>query len=73
MSTKKKNTRKHFRDSVFKRDNYSCRGCEYKPLGIIKIEDHLDAHHIVDRNKMPNGGYVPKNGITLCKVGKNAT
>ena len=26
----------------------------------------LDAHHITDRNEMPNGGYVPENGITLC-------
>jgi hypothetical protein len=29
--------------------------------------DTLDAHHIIDRNDMPNGGYVPENGITLCK------
>lgn len=26
----------------------------------------LDAHHITDRNKMPGGGYVKENGITLC-------
>lgn len=26
----------------------------------------LDAHHITDRNLMPNGGYVKENGITLC-------
>lgn len=26
----------------------------------------LDAHHITDRNLMPNGGYVKENGISLC-------
>lgn len=29
----------------------------------------LDAHHITDRTRMPNGGYVPENGITLCDDG----
>jgi hypothetical protein len=28
----------------------------------------LDAHHITDRNELPNGGYVKENGITLCDV-----
>jgi hypothetical protein len=27
----------------------------------------MDAHHITDRNEMPNGGYVLENGITLCQ------
>lgn len=27
----------------------------------------MDAHHITDRNKIINGGYVPENGITVCK------
>jgi hypothetical protein len=27
----------------------------------------IDAHHITDRNKMPNGGYVKENGITVCE------
>ena len=26
----------------------------------------MDAHHITNRNDMPNGGYVPENGVTLC-------
>jgi HNH endonuclease len=26
----------------------------------------MDAHHITNRNEMPNGGYVLENGITLC-------
>jgi len=29
------------------------------------VED-LAAHHITDRTLMPNGGYVLKNGITVC-------
>lgn len=29
----------------------------------------LDAHHITDRNDMPNGGYVAENGISLCDAG----
>jgi hypothetical protein len=36
-----------------------------------KSTEELDAHHIVNRNDMPNGGYVKENGITLCKVGEN--
>lgn len=31
-----------------------------------KDENLIDAHHITDRNEMPNGGYVMENGITLC-------
>lgn len=27
----------------------------------------LNAHHITDRNEMPNGGYVKENGITVCE------
>lgn len=33
----------------------------------VKAEDELDAHHITDRNEMPNGGYVKENGISLCE------
>lgn len=69
MSAKKKGVRKDFRDSVFKRDNYRCKTCGYQPVGVI--EEELDAHHICDRTEMPNGGYVPKNGISLCKVKNN--
>jgi len=31
-----------------------------------KAQEELDAHHICDRNLMPNGGYVLENGISLC-------
>jgi hypothetical protein len=30
-------------------------------------EQELDAHHITDRNLLPNGGYVKENGISLCQ------
>jgi 5-methylcytosine-specific restriction endonuclease McrA len=58
----KKDIRKNFRDSVFKRDKWTCQVCKNKQ----DIED-LDAHHITDRSEMPNGGYVKENGITVCK------
>lgn len=60
VSLSKKEIRRKFREQVLKRDNYKCRGC-----GITLAE--LDVHHITDRNKMPNGGYVVENGITLCR------
>lgn len=62
MSKKKKQTRDAFRTAVFKRDGNKCRICG-KPNS---EEDPLDAHHISDRNLMPNGGYVQENGIALC-------
>ena len=55
---KKKQIREAFRFAVFKRDKYQCVFCD------CKVD--LDAHHITDRNEMPNGGYVAANGITLC-------
>jgi 5-methylcytosine-specific restriction endonuclease McrA len=58
----KKDVRKNFRESVFKRDKFTCKVC-----GTKREEDLLDAHHITDRNEMPNGGYVKENGITVCK------
>jgi len=57
----KKSIRKEFREAVFKRDG-KCMICG-KPID----GDNMDAHHITDRNEMPNGGYVLENGITLCK------
>ena len=55
---KKKEVRQKFREKVFERDNHLCKMCP-------NVKD-LDAHHITDRNEMPNGGYVKENGITLC-------
>jgi CRISPR/Cas system-associated protein Cas10 (large subunit of type III CRISPR-Cas system) len=51
--------REKFRNDVISRDNHRCKVCGDS---ISK----LDAHHITDRNEMPNGGYVKENGITLC-------
>jgi hypothetical protein len=67
MSQRKKLVRQKFRDAVFARDAFTCRGC-----GLISslelAEAALDAHHITDRNEMPHGGYVAENGISLCEM-----
>lgn len=63
MSQKKKAVRDAFRSSVFKRDGYRCRMCGVVPAN---GDEGLDAHHITDRNELPNGGYVKENGISLC-------
>ena len=63
MSKLKKEIRRKFRESVFKRDGYKCVTCGFRPEDVNK----LDAHHITDRNEMPNGGYVIENGISLCE------
>jgi 5-methylcytosine-specific restriction endonuclease McrA len=55
----KKDIRKNFRNSVFNRDNNKCRFCGKS--------GNLDAHHITNRNDIPNGGYVKENGISLCE------
>jgi 5-methylcytosine-specific restriction endonuclease McrA len=65
MSQRKKQVRQKFRDDVFARDGFACRAC-----GLMsapeRAEEELDAHHISDRNEIPNGGYVAENGISLC-------
>jgi hypothetical protein len=58
----KKDIRKNFRASVYARDKFTCLVCDTK-----REESELDAHHITDRNNMPNGGYVKENGVTVCK------
>lgn len=67
MSSKKKQVRKDFRDSVFRRDRYRCKLCGLQSSA-EKAEEELDAHHITNRNEFPNGGYVKENGISLCKA-----
>lgn len=54
----KKEIRNKFRNDVFERDNHKCLFCD---------EDAKNAHHITDRNEMPNGGYVKENGISVCE------
>lgn len=63
MSQKKKAVRENFRTKVFARDKHRCRMCGIVPEN---GDEGLDSHHIVDRNLLPNGGYVPENGIALC-------
>lgn len=58
MSFQKKKMHADFAFAVFKRDKFKCVFCP--------ATENLDAHHITDRNLMPNGGYVKENGITLC-------
>src|SRR5574339_63559 len=65
MSSTKKAIRKYFRDTCYKRDGFRCAMCGMKSSK-EKAEEELDAHHITDRNLMPNGGYVKENGISLC-------
>jgi 5-methylcytosine-specific restriction endonuclease McrA len=59
MPADKKRIREDFRNAVFARDGNKCRVCG-------RTDCTLDAHHITDRREMPNGGYVPENGISLC-------
>jgi len=58
---KKVLVRAKFKSAVFKRDG-KCMVCGESIWG-----NNMDAHHITDRNEMPNGGYVLENGITVCK------
>jgi 5-methylcytosine-specific restriction endonuclease McrA len=58
MSLSKKAVRLKFREAVFKRDGHKCLFCN--------ATENLEAHHIINRNLMPDGGYVVKNGATLC-------
>ena len=58
MSNRKKQIREDFKAEVFSRDNFKCRKCN---------NPAVDAHHIIDRNELPNNGYVKENGISLCE------
>lgn len=62
MSAGKKAIREKFRQDVLDRDGHRCKVC-----GLPESKGKLDAHHITDRNDMPNGGYVKENGICLCE------
>jgi predicted restriction endonuclease len=67
MSKEKQLIRQHFRDACYKRDGFRCAVCGTKSSK-DKAEQELDAHHITDRNLLPNGGYVKENGISLCPI-----
>lgn len=66
MGSEKKKIRKAFRDACYKRDGFRCAMCNLKSSK-DNAEKDLDAHHITDRNLLPNGGYVVENGISLCE------
>lgn len=80
IMSSKKSIRSAFRLAVFNRDKYLCRCCgkagldrqgddQWKKYHPNIIEDKLvslDAHHITNRDLMPNGGYVAANGISVC-------
>jgi len=70
MSNYKKQIRADFRDSVYKRDKYTCRACGRK-FSADTAQENLDAHHITPRELIAGGGYVKENGISLCKFGVN--
>ena len=67
MSLAKRQRRADFRAAVFGRDGYRCVFCGHPSPD----ESEIDAHHIVNRNHIPDGGYTLDNGVTLCKVGNN--
>ena len=64
---RKHEIRDAFRNAVFKRAGYKCQGpgCTFRSTKDKAVEE-LDAHHVTDRHHLPNGGYVPENGIALC-------
>lgn len=66
LGAEKKLIRQAFRDACYKRDGYKCAMCSFKSSK-DKVEEELDAHHVTDRNELPNGGYVKENGISLCE------
>lgn len=50
---------KKFRNSVFERDNYSCKAC-------AKIGKNINAHHILSYSENIKDRINIENGITLC-------
>lgn len=51
---------KDWRNSIFKRDNYTCQCCE-------KVKGYINAHHIDGYNWCKEGRVHINNGITLCR------
>jgi hypothetical protein len=57
---KNSNHYKQWRNDVFARDNYTCKGCGDNRGG------NLEAHHILRRSEFPLLTFSTDNGITLC-------
>lgn len=61
-------SRDEFREAVFERDKHRCVICGKKDNAASSLtEDHLDAHHIIERRLFPDGGYYIENGSSLCQ------
>lgn len=54
-----------WREAIFRRDGYTCKGCG-KKNGEGKTV-YLEAHHILPRRDFPHLTFELSNGITLCK------
>jgi hypothetical protein len=70
MSAEKRATRDAVRAAVLERAGNRCEVCglwsrDVQPALGVK----LDAHHIIPRTEIANGGYVPSNLIALCDEG----
>ncbi len=51
---------KHWRESVFKRDNYTCQSCNARGV-------ELNAHHVIRWADSKKERFNIHNGITLCR------
>jgi hypothetical protein len=56
---------KAWRALIFKRDNYTCRGCGAKNGDGKTV--YIEAHYILPRRDFPHLTFDLLNGITLCK------
>ena len=56
-----------WRESVFKRDGYICKGCGIKNGKGLGKTIRLNAHHILPRRDFPHLILSLSNGITLCE------
>lgn len=56
---------KKWRQSVFKRDNYTCQNCGKRSGNGEKV--YLEAHHILAWCNYPELRFELSNGMTLCK------
>jgi hypothetical protein len=72
---RKRTIRQRFGEQVFARAGYRCEVCGVAGVDRQATDPYvaacegaicLDAHHITDRHRFRNGGYVRANGITLC-------
>lgn len=51
---------KSWRNAVFERDNYTCRGCGNRGV-------YLEVHHIKSFSEYPDLRFIVDNGITYCQ------